>query len=83
MYGNPKLKNPCQKLLLYLLLFEGYKKFLNTILELPDVWIVPIKDGIEYMKAGNVTNDQLVAREFAPFSCDEPTKPENCPGKKF
>ena len=32
------------------------------------------------MKAGNVTNDQLLGREFAPFSCDEPTKPENCPG---
>ena len=63
--------------------FEGYKKFLNEILELPDVWIVPIRDGIEYMKAGNVTNDQLTANEFAPFSCDEPTKPENCPGKKF
>jgi len=60
--------------------FEGYKKFLNEILELPDVWIVPIRDGIEYMKAGNVTNDQLTANEFAPFSCDEPTKPENCPG---
>ena len=37
--------------LLYLLCVTGYKKFLNTILELPDVWIVPIKDGIEYMKA--------------------------------
>ena len=34
------------------------------------------------LKAGNVTNDELVAKEFAPFSCDEPTKPENCPGKK-
>merc|ERR1711862_760116 len=52
----------------------------NEILDYPDVWIVPIKAGIEYMKAGNVTNDELLAREFEPFNCDEPVKTENCPG---
>jgi hypothetical protein len=50
-YSNPKLKVHVRHCCYIYLVFEGYKKFLNTILELPDVWIVPIKDGIEYMKA--------------------------------
>ena len=42
--------------------FEGYKRFLDEITkpEYDDVWIVPIRDGIEYMKNGSVTNEELI-----------------------
>merc|ERR1711973_96743 len=62
--------------------FEGYKKFLDEITkpEYDDVWIVPIRDGIEYMKNGSLTNDELINGDFEPFTCDPDPKPENCPG---
>merc|ERR1711988_1134159 len=46
----------------------------------PDVWIVPIRDGIEYMKNGSLTNDELINGDFEPFTCDPDPEPENCPG---
>merc|ERR1719462_1008850 len=49
--------------------FEGYKKFLEHITAMDDVWIVPIRDGIEYMKNSSLTNEQLTNDEFEPFNC--------------
>jgi len=60
--------------------FEGYKKFLDHIMAMDDVWIVPIKDGIEYMKNGSMTNDNLINGDFEPFNCDKPFPTEPCPG---
>jgi len=50
--------------------YEGYKQFLKDILELPNVWVVPIRDGIEYMKDPK-TNDELLAQgKDSVFGCN-------------
>ena len=60
--------------------YEGYKMFLDEILQRPDVWIVPINSGIEYVKANNLTNDDLM--DFEPFrlGCEpDEIDTEDCP----
>lgn len=47
--------------------FEGYKMFLDYALAFDDVYIVPIRDGIEYMK-NPVPVSELP--NFEPFGCD-------------
>ena len=49
--------------------------FLERILEIDNVWIVPVWAGIEYFK-NPVANDQL--GDFEPFKCDDFPKPESC-----
>jgi hypothetical protein len=47
--------------------FIGYKRFIEEVLTLyKDVWIVPVKSGIEYTKSP-VPSDQL--QSFEPFGC--------------
>ena len=58
--------------------FEGYKMFLEHVLALSDVYIVPIKTGIEYFQANNVTSLDLFNGSFEPFNCNPDPKPENC-----
>ena len=58
--------------------YEGYKMFLDEITKRDDVWIVPIKDGIEYFKAYNLTNDDLVNNKLDAFNCDNPVEPDDC-----
>lgn len=42
--------------------YEGYKKFVAEITTKPNVWIVPVREGIEYMRtASGMTNDDLLA----------------------
>lgn len=47
--------------------YEGYKRFVGAILENDDVYIVPVRAGIEYMR-NPVPMDQIDT--FAPFQCD-------------
>jgi len=58
--------------------YDGYKMFLDEIMKLPDVWIVPIRDGIEYFQNGTLTNQQLMDNAFAPFNCSPDPEPEDC-----
>jgi len=58
--------------------YEGYKMFLEKVLTYPEVWIVPISKGIEYLQAYNVTNLDLIAGDFEPFNCDAPIHDEDC-----
>ncbi len=51
--------------------------FIEKILDLPDVWIVPVWAGIEYFM-NPVNNDELTAGNFEPFNCDDYPRPENC-----
>jgi len=59
--------------------YVGYKNFLKELLELPDVWIVPIKDGIEYMKNPQ-TNQQLLDQgKDSVFGCNRhPANQRSC-----
>ena len=57
--------------------YDGYKMFLDEITKKSDVWIVPIRDGIEYFQNSTLTNDQLINNDFEPFNCDQP-QPEDC-----
>ena len=50
--------------------YEGYKKFLDGITQLDDVWIVPIQAGIAYRKAP-LTNDEILRK--VPVLFYEPT----------
>ena len=64
--------------------YEGYKKFLDDITQLDDVWIVPIQAGIAYRKAP-LTNDEILGGGLPEFHCDnfpipsEPCRPNSCP----
>ena len=64
--------------------YEGYKKFLDDITQLDDVWIVPIQAGIAYRKAP-LTNDEILGGGIPEFHCDnfpipsEPCRPNSCP----
>ena len=58
--------------------YEGYKQFLDYIMAKPDVWIVPIRDGIAYTQNGTLTNDDLVNNNFEPFNCSPTPEPEDC-----
>jgi len=50
--------------------FEGYSMFLKEISTYDDVWIVPVKDGLEYMK-NPVSNEELISagKTSGPFAC--------------
>ena len=52
--------------------------FLDEITKLPDVWIVPIRDGIEYFQNGTLTNQQLMDNAFDQFNCSPDPEPEDC-----
>ena len=58
--------------------YDGYKMFLEEITKLPDVWIVPIRDGIEYFQNGTLTNQQLIDNAFDQFNCSPDPEPEDC-----
>ena len=58
--------------------YDGYKMFLDEITKKSDVWIVPIRDGLEYFQNGTLTNDQLINNDFESFNCDQPPQPEDC-----
>ena len=64
--------------------YEGYKKFLDDITQLDDVWIVPIQAGIAYRKAP-LTNGEILGGRLPEFHCDnfpipsEPCRPTSCP----
>jgi len=57
--------------------YEGYKKFIETIAGLNDVWIVPVKSGLDYMQYNDLdfsySNDDLIAlgKNRGPFACDD------------
>jgi len=60
--------------------FNGYRRFLEEIADndaYPDVWIVPVSAGIDYMEAhdhGNsMSNEQLIAagKGSGPFACQD------------
>ena len=61
--------------------YDGYKMFLDEISSKPDVWIVPIRAGLQYFQNGTLTNDQLSNNAFEPFNCDAPPEPEDCVDK--
>jgi len=52
--------------------FEGYKMFIQEISSYDDVWIVPVKAGLDYMK-NPLSNEQLIAagKTSGPFACSE------------
>lgn len=52
--------------------FEGYKMFIQEISSYNDVWIVPVKAGLDYMK-NPLSNEQLIAagKTSGPFACSE------------
>jgi len=55
--------------------YEGYKKFIQEIASYPDVWIVPVQSGIDYMQDlffdSNFSNEQLIelGKDKGPFAC--------------
>jgi len=52
--------------------FEGYKMFLDEISSYDDVWIVPVQNGIEYMK-NPLTQEELLSLgkdDSSPFGCN-------------
>ena len=54
------------------------KRFLDYLMTLPDVYVVPIIDGLEWVRHPT-TLDELDG--FAPFQCDDLPKPSNCVSK--
>ena len=55
--------------------YEGYLMFLDEIADndkYPDVWILPVRAGIEYMKDPK-SNDDIINNGYAPFdaTCEE------------
>ena len=64
--------------------YIGYKMFLEEITQLDDVWIVPIKAGLEYRKSP-VTNEELLNGTLPAFGCNnfptppQPCRPKSCP----
>merc|ERR1719186_490519 len=51
--------------------YQGYKKFIEYISSLDDVWIVPIREGIEYVKAPMSHEDLLAAGKNSVFGCQK------------
>ena len=49
--------------------FEGYKRILEEITQLPDVWVVPVWAGLSY-RMNPVTNAELVNGTLPEFNCD-------------
>merc|ERR1712038_1408565 len=55
--------------------YEGDKKFIQEIASYPDVWIVPVQAGIDYMQDlffdSNFSNEQLIelGKDKGPFAC--------------
>jgi len=49
--------------------FEAYKRVLEEITQLPDVWIVPVWAGLSY-RMNPVTNAELVNGTLPEFNCD-------------
>ena len=60
--------------------YDAYKMFLDELTSgaYEDVWLMPVRKGIEYLQANNVTNDQLLNGEFAPFNCDDDPLDDDC-----
>ena len=60
--------------------FDAYKMFLDEITSgaYDDVWVVPIKKGIEYLQAYNVTNTDLLNGDFEAFNCDADPMDDDC-----
>ena len=60
--------------------YEGYKRLIAEITQLPDVWIVPVWAGLQY-RMNPVTNAELLNGTIPAFGCDNfPAKnchPEN------
>jgi len=52
--------------------FEGYKMFIQEISSYEDVWIVPVKAGLDYMR-NPLSNEQLIAagKTSGPFACSD------------
>jgi len=52
--------------------FEGYKMFVQEISSYDDVWIVPVKAGLDYMR-NPLSNEQLIAagKTSGPFACSD------------
>ena len=46
--------------------YDAYKMFLDQLTSgaYKDVWVMPVRKGIEYLQAYNVTNDQLLNGEL-------------------
>ena len=62
--------------------YTGYKQFIEYLVSLNDVWIVPISAGFEYFK-NPMTNDELINNEFQPFNCEAGDYPTpNCEFKE-
>lgn len=51
--------------------YQGYKNFLTYISSLDDVWIVPIKEGLEYVKSPVSNEELLAANGTSVFGCDK------------
>jgi len=49
--------------------YEGYKRIIDEITQLPDVWIVPVWAGLSY-RMNPVTNDELLNGTLPEFNCD-------------
>jgi len=61
--------------------YQGYKKFIEYISSLDDVWIVPIREGIEYVKAPMSHEDLLAEGKNSVFGCqkfDTPDPARDC-----
>jgi len=50
--------------------YVGYKMFLEEIVKLDDVWIVPIRDGLEYMMNPMNQTDILAQGKDSVFGCN-------------
>lgn len=60
--------------------FDAYKMFLDEITSgsYDDVWVVPIRKGIEYLQANNVTNADLLNGDFEAFNCNADPLDDDC-----
>merc|ERR1712212_667515 len=72
----PGQGNPCSMLAAWFFgqpwHFEGYKMFVQEISSYDDVWIVPVKAGLDYMR-NPLSNEQLIAagKTSGPFACSD------------
>ena len=60
--------------------YDAYKMFLDELTSgaYEDVWLMPVRKGIEYLQAYNMTNDQLLNGEFDAFNCNKDPLDDDC-----
>eukprot|EP00095_Tigriopus_kingsejongensis_P006838 maker-scaffold82_size396747-snap-gene-2.38 protein:Tk06838 transcript:maker-scaffold82_size396747-snap-gene-2.38-mRNA-1 annotation:"PREDICTED: uncharacterized protein LOC103573335" len=59
-------------------MFDGYLMFVEYLTSFEDVYVVPVIDGLKYVR-NPVTIEE--AATFPPFMCDEFPKPKDCTAK--